>query len=116
MGSPFEADHQLISLKNQNIIYFILTNDGDILFQGSKRTIMNLSKATTHCNLITQEAVLQGLKEMFDLARELDNCDLNYLACMLGNDYVNRVKGEGLVACTNKMKHVVKAALSSREQ
>ena len=115
-GSAFEADHQLISLKNQNIIDFILTNDGDIPFQGSERTIMNLSKATAHCNLITREAVLQGLKEMFDLARELDNYDLKYLACMLGNDYVNQVKGEGLVACTNKMKTIVKTALSSREQ
>ena len=91
-------------------------NDGDIPSQDCKRTIMNLSKAIVHCHLITREVVLYYLKEGFDLARELDNYDLKYLACTLGNDYVDRVKGEGRVACTNNMKTIVKAALSSRDQ
>ena len=43
VGSAFEADHQLVSLMNQNIIDFVLTNDGDIPFQGCSHTLLDES-------------------------------------------------------------------------
>ena len=115
VGSAFEADHQLISLMNQNIIDFVLTNDGDIPFQGCSHTLMNLSRGTASCHLITRAVILEGMKEMFDSPRELDNYDLKYLACMLGNDYVDRIKGEGVVTCTKNMKEFVHQGLLSRQ-
>ena len=116
VGSTLEADHQLISLMNQNIIDFVLTNDSDLPFQGCARTIMNLSKGNAKCHLITRDKVLNGLKKMFDSTRVLDTTDLKFLGCMLGNDYVDRVKGEGVGACTKKMKTLVKVELSTRKQ
>ena len=115
VGSAFEAYHQLISLMNQNIIDFVLTNDGDIPFQGCSHTLMNLSRGTASCHLITRAVILEGMKEMFDSPRELDNYDLKYLACMLGNDYVDRIKGEGVVTCTKTMKEFVHRELLSRQ-
>ena len=116
VGSTFEADHQLISLMNQNIIDFVLTNDSDLPFQGCARTIMNLSKRNAKCHLITRDKVLNGLKKMFDSTRELDKTDSKFIGCMLDNDYVDRVKGEGVGACTKKMKALVKVKLSTRKQ
>ena len=89
VGSVFETDHQLISFMNQNIIDYVLTNNSDLPFQDCACTIMNLSKGNTKCHLITRDKILNGLKKMFDLTRELDTTDLKFLGCMLGNDYVD---------------------------
>ena len=44
IGSPFEADSQLIALMDQAIVDFVVTDDSNIPFQGCKATVMRLSK------------------------------------------------------------------------
>ena len=105
IGSPFKADSQLISLMDQEIIDFVVTKDSDIPFQGCKATVMRLSKINSsnkrkkRCCYVCRPVVLQEFKGKFVAERELNNDDLSIFACMLGNDYIGRVKGEGLVSC-----------------
>ena len=44
IGSPFEADSQLISLMNQGIVDFVVTNNSNIPFQGFKARVMQFTK------------------------------------------------------------------------
>ena len=109
IGSPFEADSQLILLMNQGIVDFVVTNNSNISFQGCEATVMRLSKIDSsnkrkkRCCYVHCPVLLQELKEKFVAERELNNDDLSIFACMLGNNYIGRVKGEGFVSCTKKM-------------
>ena len=110
VGSPFEADSQLIALINQGIIDCVLTNDSDIPFQGCSQTIMRLSKSDNSgpCCLVTRSDVLENFKRIFESERELNNTDLSLFACILGNDYIDRTPRQGLVSAKRKMKDWVK--------
>jgi len=110
VGSPFEADTQLIALMNQGVIDYVLTNDSDIPFQGCTQTIMRLSKSnnSSPCCLVNRSSVLDTFKISFESERELNNTDLSLFACLLGNDYIDRSPGQGPVSAISKMKDWVK--------
>ena len=50
---------------------------------------------------------LQQLNKKFVAECELNDNNLSVFACMLGNDYIGQVKGEGFVSCMKKMTEYV---------
>ena len=106
VGSPFEADAQLIALMNQNIIQFVLSSDSDIPFQGCSRTILKLQKTNNSgpCYLVQQCNILADFKTKFHSNRELNNSDLSLFACLLGNDYIDCLKGSGPAKTEERIK------------
>ena len=52
IGSPIEADQQLISLLNQGLVAYALSEDSDLPYQGALATIHKL-QMNGKCNLIT---------------------------------------------------------------
>lgn len=103
VGSPFEGDTQLISLMNQSIIDYVVMNNCDMPYQGCTRTILKLSKGIGKCKFVLKSDLLSTFRNRFQSQRELDNNDLSVFACIMGNDYIKRIKGMGTVLCTKKM-------------
>lgn len=66
---------------------------------GCSRTISKLSKKykSNPCCLIRRSYILETFRTRFQSDRELNNTDLSVFSCMLGNDYIDRIKGNGPV-------------------
>jgi len=109
IGSPFEADSQIIALANQNIIDLALTEDSDIPFQGMPGTIMRLSKKKAgNCCLATSGKLSTSLEKVFKSPRPITAEDISLFACLLGNDYIPRIPGNGPATCVRMMSEYVK--------
>ena len=98
IGSPFEADHMLVSLANQGIIDFVQSNDADLTTCGAPKVITQITKAG-NCHLLELDYVLKERMPKWTLSKNaaphwhID--DLRLLSCLSGNDFVTRLHGCG---------------------
>ena len=100
--APFEADHQLIALDRQGIADFVITDDSDLPFQGTRQTIMKLNSKGS-CRLVKQTNLCRVLKEEFKTKDNVTLEDMAFFACLMGNDYCPRVKGHGVKTTLQRM-------------
>ena len=109
IGSPFEADHQLASLFNQEIIDYVFTNDSDLSVLG-KDVILNM-RSDKKCFVSRFSELLQTQlpssvgPQGIPWNEEL----LHHAACFLGNDFIRRNPGNS----ASKLEAFVKAITNS---
>eukprot|EP00979_Chaetoceros_neogracilis_P002048 scaffold367_cov250-Chaetoceros_neogracile.AAC.1 len=96
IGSPYESDHQLASLFHQKVIDYVVTTDTDLIFLGCS-LILDFNPSTSKCwKMSLPELLSDRLPRIFKTegvtwTREL----LIHVGCFLGNDFINRVPGNG---------------------
>ena len=107
VSSPLEANYKNIFLLNQGLILYALSKNPDLPYQGSNATILKL-QTNRKCNLITSPIFLSELHHFFQSPRLIHGFNLTSLSCMLRNNYVECLDGNGPVTCFNKMKQRVR--------
>ena len=107
--TPFEADHQLSSLIKQGIADVVVTNDGDVMFQGAARMVRNLENSGK-CSYLKYESLKGHLRRLFKSSRPLSKADMAFFCSMLGTDYCPRKKKHGPVAVEKAMVDYMKLA------
>lgn len=102
--APFEADSQLFSLLTDTIIDFIITEDTDLIYIGSKCVVTDLDwkvaacalagGSDVRCNIVRNSYVRELLGRKWNLPFSCSNHDLVVVANMLGTDYCS-IQGVG---------------------
>ena len=114
IGSPFEADHMLVSLANQGIIDFVQSNDADLTTCGAPKVITTITKAG-NCYLLELDYVLKVRMPKWTASKttaphwHID--DLRLLSCLSGNDFVTRRHGYG----PGKQKKLFREAFAAHQ-
>jgi hypothetical protein len=105
IGAPFEADHQLVTLFNLNIIDYVYSNDSDLSCCGAD-LITNL-KPNGKCWLMPFKTLLETrLPSKFNTTVKPWTRDiLHYVCSYLGNDYLEKPWGQSV----SKVKDFVHA-------
>ena len=107
IGAPFEADHQLGYLFKQHIIDYVFTVDGDIMAFGAD--VIKSLDSKGNCKLVEFEAILKDVPKALNIQATISKMtllQLHHLACFLGNDYIDRVKGNGPAKAGNFIKAI----------
>jgi exonuclease-1 len=104
VGAPFESDHQLHALQVQGIVDYVLSDDSDIPYLGCRSTIMRMS-LNGKCCLVERDVLLnETFPKLFEIRRSITLGKMQLFALCLGNDYVERVRGEGKMTTVAKIK------------
>ena len=110
--APFEADWQLVEAQRAGLIVNILSADGDLFVLGADRIISELNYHTGACCFYQREDILKR--------KSIGGGDyigeLHALSCFLGNDYVDRLDGNGPVRVRELMDSFVSVQHQAREQ
>ena len=107
IGSPFEAEWQLVSLQKDGFIDGIYTTDGDIYPLGGNKVVSDLDFKTGKCFIINSNDVIK--KGASGKLRDYED-SLPVLSAFLGNDYIPRVHKIGKSRCVN-YNHALDMAL-----
>lgn len=91
-AAAFEADWQLVSLQQQGLIQNIISSDGDLFVLGGDNIITELNISSGACCIYRRELIMQR-KSIGGGA--YSKKDLPVLSCLTGNDYINRLSGNG---------------------
>jgi hypothetical protein len=94
-GSVFESDHQMAYFDANNICDAVGSNDGDVVLLGCRVVLCDLHRITVaHSAMFTAGSVHD--KEMKKALKTWDIFSRADLACLNGNDYVHRLRGNTL--------------------
>lgn len=92
VGSPFEADAQMVYLEKRGYVDMVMSDDGDLIIIGVccllsdiKFDFDNPKKST--CRLYDRSSNYQFIAKWGKIMAEV--------SCLLGNDYIHRVRGNG---------------------
>ena len=109
-GAPYEADHQLVSLFNQNIIDYAITTDSDLVCIGADVIIADsFNRKTGACWKITLPLLLEQMSEKTQkkgTKYTWNSNILHHVACLLGNDYIKRISGISVSKITDFVKEI----------
>lgn len=90
INTPYhEAEHLCSRLSELNMVDYILTKDSDIFMMGGKKLIYTLDISRRSFKVFKTKKILEGLK--------LNMKQLVNLSFLLGNDFVHRIRGNGIV-------------------
>ncbi len=103
--APFEADWQLVAAQRAGIINNIISNDSDIFVIGGDNIMTAVNFYTGTCCLYKRSEVLQR-----PTMKGVSN-DLQALSTILGNDYIERLEGNG----PKKSAELTKTFISKNE-
>eukprot|EP00956_Cyclotella_meneghiniana_P014527 scaffold21787_cov46-Cyclotella_meneghiniana.AAC.1 len=110
--APFEADWQLVELQRAGLIDNILSSDGDLFVLGGDRIISELNYHSGACCFYQRDNILTRIS----MGRGDYSGELHALSCFLGNDYVNRLDGNGPARVRELMASFVSVNHQAREQ
>jgi hypothetical protein len=101
--APFEADWQLAMMCKQGFIQGVISEDSDMIVLGVPKVIMGLNLADKSFILVEHDHILEQLKQFFRVDKFTHD---HLLACaaFLGCDYLDNVKGNGLVEVGKVMR------------
>jgi 5'-3' exonuclease len=108
VGSPFEADAQLVELSDSRIIDVILTTDSDIFVLGATKLILdfkvnNIKPENSTCYILERTAIVNKLTRYVlgeTSSMILDGQLLIEYAVFLGCDYLPNLEGWGVKKVT----------------
>ena len=103
LGSPFEAEWQCVMLQKQGLVQGILSKDSDVLALGGTNLLQKHKKRSVDgqahfaCSLLKREDVLHKLGDK--VGADVTPHGFLALCQFLGNDYILRVKNNGIAEC-----------------
>lgn len=103
--APFEADWQLIEAQKSSFIDFILSDDGDLLVIGGDHIITDVNYTTGECCFYEKKVIMQ--RKSMGSGSYVDH--LPVLSNLLGNDYIDRLDGNGPATVRKWMSQFIKA-------
>jgi 5'-3' exonuclease len=103
--APFETDHQMKALQEQNLLDVAVSTDSDLIALGIKRTI---SSSVTDGQVQVRDykkLTTEVLPKLFGVQHEIVYQDLAFLCNMLGNDNLpGGLFGSGKADVIKRMK------------
>ena len=103
VGAPFEAEWQCAQLQVEGKVQGILSKDSDVLALGATNLVQKYTRrrldgrTQLYCSLLRREDVLRKLGDK--VGGELTPHGFLALCTFLGNDYILRVRNNGVPAC-----------------
>ena len=103
VSSPFETDWQLLEAQRAGLINVIISDDGDLFVMGGDNIVSMLDYRTGRCCLYKRDDILSRPSMGSGAFAE----ELPALSCFLGNDYLPRLHGNGVVTVRKLMERFV---------
>ena len=91
VGSPYETDHQMVSLQNQGLSDFAVSTDTDFPLLGIKKWLYSCNMHGS-CKFVNLADYLEALQAEFRCLRNVTVDHLQVFACLLGNDFIDKIK------------------------
>jgi 5'-3' exonuclease len=111
VGSPFEADWQLVHLERQGIIDAIITVDSDLIVLGGQDIAFRCNDKAQFIRYQQTDAEVRGILER-ELGSACTADDLIFFSSFLGNDYIHSPYSCGLAW----VRSIIKSWLTATPQ
>ena len=112
VGSPYEADFQLVELEKSGETHFTISPDSDLFTLGSNYLVMDYSPGKGGFHIVRTQA---RLKTELGGGRWTDN-DFRAFGVFLGNDYVPRLLSNGPVKVAKFMERWILASDADKSE